>query len=106
MKTIFLILIVYTAVLSLLSVIFCVYDKIAAKKFPKNRVPERALFTLSALGGGCSMLACMLLIRHKTKHKRFMIGIPLIIAAHILLFVLGLWLAHRYNLPALLPAGL
>ena len=61
MKTIILILLLYVAVLSLLSVIFCVYDKIAAKKMPKNRVPERALFSLSALGGGCAMLACMLL---------------------------------------------
>jgi uncharacterized membrane protein YsdA (DUF1294 family) len=32
------------------------------------------------------MLVTMLLIRHKTQHKKFMIGIPLIIVAQFALF--------------------
>ncbi|MBQ8911392.1 MAG: DUF1294 domain-containing protein [Clostridia bacterium] len=105
MKTIILILLAYTAVLSLLSVIFCLYDKRAAKKHPKSRVPERALFSLSALGGSFAMLACMLLIRHKTKHKRFMIGIPLIILLQIGLLALGVYAFYRFDLQGYLPAG-
>ena len=69
----------YFAVISLVAVIITVYDKIAAKKRPKGRVPEMRLFLVSLLGGSIFMLATMLLIRHKTKHKRFMIGIPVII---------------------------
>lgn len=80
---------IYLAVISLISVIFCIYDKIASKKAPKNRVPERSLFSLCFLGGAPAMLLCMLLIRHKTKHKRFMIGIPLIILLHVLLLAAG-----------------
>ena len=66
--------------MSLISIIVCIYDKIAAKHNPKHRTREATLLLLSALGGSVAMLITMLLIRHKTKHLKFMIGIPLIIA--------------------------
>lgn len=70
----------YIAIMSLISIIVCIYDKIAAKHNPKHRTREATLLLLSALGGSVAMLITMLLIRHKTKHLKFMIGIPLIIA--------------------------
>ena len=66
--------------MSLISIIVCIYDKIAAKHNPKHRTREATLLLLSALGGSVAMLITMLLIRHKTKHLKFMIGVPLIIA--------------------------
>ena len=57
-------------------------DKAAAIK-QKRRIRERTLFIWSLLGGSVAMLLTMIAIRHKTKHKRFMIGIPLIIIAQI-----------------------
>ena len=75
------ILLGYIAIMSLISIIVCIYDKIAAKKFTKHRTRESSLLLLSALGGSVAMLATMLLIRHKTKHAKFMVGIPLIIVA-------------------------
>jgi len=58
----------------------------------KHRTRESTLLLLSALGGSVAMLATMLIIRHKTKHVKFMLGIPLIIllqaAAVIALFIL------------------
>ena len=66
--------------MSLISIIVCIYDKIAAKHNPKHRTREATLLLLSALGGSVAMLITMLLIRHKTKHLKFMVGIPLIIA--------------------------
>ena len=76
----------YVAVLSVISAIVCIYDKIVSKKNKVElRVPEKRLFLLSLLGGSVAMLVCMLLIRHKTKHKRFMIGIPLIIVLQAVL---------------------
>ena len=68
----------YLAAISLISVIVTCYDKIAAKKFPKHRTREKTLFLLSALGGSVAMFVTMQMIRHKTKHLSFMIGIPLI----------------------------
>ena len=70
---------IYLAAISLVSVIVCCYDKIAAKRLPKHRTRESTLLLLSALGGSVAMLLTMLVIRHKTKHKKFMVGIPLII---------------------------
>ena len=69
----------YIAVISIISIIVCIYDKIAAKHNPKHRTREATLLLLSAIGGSVAMLITMLLIRHKTKHMKFMIGIPLII---------------------------
>ena len=80
---------IYLGVISLISVIVCVADKSRAKK-GKWRVRESTLFLLSTLGGSLAMYITMLAIRHKTLHKRFMIGIPLIIiiqaAAVVLLY--------------------
>ena len=72
----------YLLIMSLISVIVCIYDKkISKKNNVKLRVPEKTLLLLSALGGGVAMYLCMLTVRHKTKHVKFMLGIPLIIAA-------------------------
>ena len=70
---------IYLAAISLLSVLVCLYDKFAAKHAKRHRTREASLLLLSALGGSVAMLLTMLLIRHKTKHAKFMIGIPLII---------------------------
>ena len=74
----------YIAVISLISVIVCIYDKVVSKKNRVElRIPEKRLLLLSALGGSAAMLLTMLLIRHKTKHLKFMLGIPLIIILQI-----------------------
>ncbi len=75
----------WAALISLFSVCLTVYDKYAAKKRPRRRVPERVLFIFGALGGAAAMYLTMCLIRHKTKHKSFMIGLPLIFLLHVLL---------------------
>ena len=69
----------YLALISLISVIVCIYDKVAAKHNPRHRTRERTLLLLSALGGSVAMLLTMLVIRHKTRHVKFMLGIPVII---------------------------
>ena len=72
----------YILLMSLISIIVCVYDKkISKKNKVELRIPEKSLLILSALGGGVAMYICMLMTRHKTKHVKFMVGIPLIIAA-------------------------
>ena len=73
--------IIYFAIISLISAIVCIYDKAVSKRNKVElRIPKRRLLLLSALGGSVAMLLTMLLIRHKTRHAKFMIGIPLIIA--------------------------
>lgn len=74
-------LLYYLAIISVISIIVCIYDKFAAKHNPRHRTREATLLLLSALGGSVAMLVTMLIIRHKTKHIKFMLGIPLIIIA-------------------------
>ena len=72
---------IYLAIISLVSIVVCIYDKIASKSMPRHRTREATLLLLSALGGSVAMFATMQIIRHKTKHVKFMLGIPLIIIA-------------------------
>lgn len=81
-------LLIYFISISLISVIVCVVDKARAKK-GKWRIKESRLFLLSALGGSAAMYITMRLIRHKTLHKRFTIGIPLIIIAQTALLIIA-----------------
>lgn len=76
---------IYFIIVNAFGFIMSAVDKSAAKKH-KWRVPEKNLFAVSLLGGAVGTLMSMLIFRHKTKHKRFMIGIPLIISAQIFLF--------------------
>ncbi len=74
----------YLALISLISIVVCIYDKMISKKNKVQlRVSEKALLVLSALGGSVAMLITMLIIRHKTKHIKFMLGIPLIIIVQV-----------------------
>ena len=77
------ILLIYLAIITIVSIVVCIYDKIAAKHNPKHRTRESTLLLLSALGGSVAMYLTMQLIRHKTKHLKFMVGIPVIIILQI-----------------------
>lgn len=70
--------------ISLTSVVVTVLDKLKAK-FSKWRIRESALLILSVLGGSVAMLITMLLIRHKTRKPKFMLGIPIIIILQLAL---------------------
>jgi uncharacterized membrane protein YsdA (DUF1294 family) len=82
-KILLIFILAYLLIISIVSVCVTIYDKWAAKKRPKERTRESTLLLLSALGGSVAMLLTMYSIRHKTKHMKFMIGIPLIIAVQV-----------------------
>lgn len=74
------IFIVYFFIISLITVILTIYDKNAARK-RKFRISEATLILCGVFGGAIAELVTMLLIRHKTRHIKFMLGLPLIILA-------------------------
>ena len=76
---------------SLAALVLTVADKRRARRGGR-RVPERTLLLVAALGGAAVMLFVMKTIRHKTLHKKFMIGLPVMLAAHIALLM---WLFLR-----------
>ena len=89
----------YIAVVSLCSVVVCIYDKkISKRNNVKLRIPEKSLFVWSAIGGSLVMFLTMQLTRHKTKHVSFMVGIPVILLLQVALMVA---LIHFGILPSL-----
>ena len=77
----------YIVSINIISVFVCAADKIKAIKH-RRRISEKTLWLLSLLGGSAGMYLTMQIIRHKTLHKKFMIGIPLIIIFQIFLILL------------------
>ena len=73
---------IYLGVVSVIAIILTLHDKHAAIK-REWRVKERTLLLVSAIGGSVAMLLAMLAVRHKTKHAKFMAGIPVIIILQI-----------------------
>lgn len=54
-----------------------------------RRIPETVLLLTAALGGGLGAWLGMVSLHHKTKHKKFLVLVPLFLLAHI---ALGTWL--------------
>lgn len=59
-------------------------DKHKARK-NQWRIRESTLLIWAAVGGSIGILAGMYLFRHKTLHPKFTIGVPLILAAQVVL---------------------
>ena len=76
---------------------FCAFglDKWKAKRREKNekvrRIPEKNLLLLALAVGSVGALLGMRVFRHKTLHKVFRFGIPVILVLQILI-PFGLWL--------------
>ena len=84
-------LVVYLCIINALSFLLMLIDKQMAKK-KRWRIPERTLLGVSAIGGSLGGLLGMYLLRHKTLHKRFAIGIPLMFIIHLI----GLYVLRGY----------
>ena len=84
MNDIYYLSLIYFAAVSLITAFITLYDKSAARK-NKRRIPESTLLSMAIIGGAVSEYIVMRLIRHKTLHKKFMIGLPVIIFLHIAL---------------------
>lgn len=76
----------YLVVINLVAIILIYIDKQKAKKH-QWRISEDTLIGVSIIGGGIGALWGMHVFRHKTKHAKFTIGIPLIIAIQALLIL-------------------
>ena len=68
---------VYLAVINLEAFGMFGIDKSRAKR-QRWRIPERRLLAAALFGGSLGALAGMYVFRHKTRHKLFSVGIPLL----------------------------
>ena len=60
-------------------------------KHKKYRIPESWLMLSAILGGSVGAVCGMDFFRHKTLHKKFKLGLPLILAVQVLLAAGLMW---------------
>ena len=83
------ILLYYLIGINILTFLIYGIDKWKAQK-GKWRIPENTLIWLAIAGGSIGALLGMYFLRHKTKHRKFTLGVPaiLIIQAALAYFFL------------------
>lgn len=81
----------YLLIINALGFLLMLVDKYKARN-GLWRIPEATLMGVAALGGSIGSLIGMYLVRHKTQHPKFTVGIPVILIAQI---ALAFWLLRR-----------
>ncbi|MBE6772621.1 MAG: DUF1294 domain-containing protein [Clostridia bacterium] len=74
---------VWFVLISLITAAVTAADKVRAKK-GAFRISEKTLILLALSGGSLAEYLTMRLIRHKTLHKKFTVGLPLIMIAQLI----------------------
>ena len=77
----------YLIVINGIGIVIIVYDKFAAQ-VGFWRIPEMFLLFIAAIGASFFMCIIMQIIRHKTRRRKFVYGIPIIVIIHIILITL------------------
>ena len=80
------IIIIYLAVINIVAYAMMGIDKRKAQK-KEWRISEAALFLSAILGGSIGAIAGMQRFRHKTKHAKFTVLVPVLMAAHLAFLV-------------------
>ncbi|MBU3111471.1 DUF1294 domain-containing protein [Clostridium lacusfryxellense] len=76
----------YILAINLYGVFVMYSDKNKSRK-GKWRTPENTLFAIALAFGSLGIFMGMRLFRHKTKHNKFVIGIPAILIVQIFIFL-------------------
>ncbi len=79
-------LLIYFILVNTFSFLLMGIDKYKARK-NKWRIKESTLFLSSVIGGSLGSLLGMFFFHHKTKHKKFVLGMPCILLVHICLLL-------------------
>ena len=76
------VILLYLLIMNAAGFLVMTIDKLYAKK-NMWRIPERTLLGVAAFGGSIGVWAAMYTVRHKTKHLKFVIGVPVILICQI-----------------------
>ena len=85
-------ILIFLLVMNLLGFVLMYSDKRRARR-GQWRIRERDLFLAAIFGGSLGTILGMWLLRHKTKHRYFVLGMPLILLIQL---TVGALLAWRY----------
>ena len=75
---------IYLLVINIVTFLVFIGDKHKARK-NAWRVPESKLLMLALIGGSIGELLGMLICKHKTRHLKFVVGIPFIIIIQVVM---------------------
>ena len=76
------VILLYLLIINAAGFLVMTVDKLYAKK-NMWRVPERTLLGVAIFGGSIGVWAGMYAVRHKTRHLKFVIGVPLILVCQL-----------------------
>ena len=74
---------IYLVIVNALSFLLMLADKYKARN-KLWRIPESVLLAAALLGGSLGSIIGMYGIRHKTRHPKFVIGLPLLLILNIM----------------------
>ena len=80
-------MLLYLCIINAIGFSLMLIDKLKAKN-NLWRIPEATLLGVAVIGGSLGWIAGMQLARHKTKHLKFAIGLPVILAAQVMVAIL------------------
>lgn len=80
-------MLIYLCIVNAIGFALMLLDKAKAKK-NLWRIPERTFFLIACIGGSLGCILGMYTVRHKTKHPKFTIGMPLIFAVQVMAVIL------------------
>ena len=82
---------IYLVLINAVSFVLMIVDKRRARK-NLWRIRESTLLGAAAMGGSLGALVGMYLVRHKTRHLKFTVGVPILFFVHVLI---GMWLLMK-----------
>ena len=80
-------LIIYLVLINAAAFILMLADKQKARK-NRRRIPEATLMGVALLGGSIGAIIGMYAVRHKTKHLKFSVGLPVILVIQVILGII------------------
>lgn len=79
-------LFIYFLIINFIGFAIMGFDKSKSKR-DRWRISEKSLFIIAFLGGALGMLIGMKAFHHKTKKRKFQIGIPVLLALNIAAYI-------------------
>lgn len=82
---------IYLAIINAAAFLLMIIDKMKARR-GLWRISEATLIGSALLGGSVGALIGMYLVRHKTQHPKFTIGVPVILVLQVVIGLAAYWM--------------